>query len=55
MYIYILAKASLVYILETDPRVIEGVYEIRFADDAKLRFNACPAATHRLAVCREAE
>jgi hypothetical protein len=42
---YILAKAGLANILETD------IYEIRFADDGKLLFNASQAATLLLAVC----
>jgi hypothetical protein len=51
---YILSIADIANILGTGPRMVEDVYEIHFADDAKLRFNTPPAGTHRLAVCCEA-
>jgi hypothetical protein len=50
---YILTKAGIGNILATEPRVTEDVYEIRFTYDVKLRFNAQPAGTHRLAMCYE--
>jgi hypothetical protein len=50
---FILSKAGIPNILDTESRVGDA-YEIRFADNAKLRFNAPPAGTHRLAVCHEA-
>jgi hypothetical protein len=51
---FILNRAGIPNILDTDSRVGPDVYDIRFADNAKLRFNAPPAGTHRLAVCPEA-
>ncbi|PNF35906.1 hypothetical protein B7P43_G08569 [Cryptotermes secundus] len=51
---YILTLAGIPNILSTDCRVGSDTYEIRFAEDAKLRFNAPPAGTHRLAICFEA-
>jgi hypothetical protein len=51
---FILTKAGVPNILSTEARV-EGVpNELRFADDAKLRFQESPAGTHRMAVCYEA-
>jgi hypothetical protein len=51
---FILERAGIPHILSTESRIQGDVYEIRFADDAKLRFSAPPAGTHRLAVCYEA-
>jgi hypothetical protein len=51
---FILTKAGIPNILSTDSRVGADAYEVRFAEDAKLRFNAPSAGTHRLAVCFEA-
>jgi hypothetical protein len=51
---FVLSRAGIPNILKTESRAGSDVYEIRFADDAKLRFNAPPAGTHRLAVCYEA-
>jgi hypothetical protein len=51
---FILERAGIPNILPTEARLTRDVYEIRFADDAKLRFNTPPAGTHRLAICYEA-
>jgi hypothetical protein len=51
---FVLTIAGIPNILETENRVGPDAYELRFADDAKLRFNAPPAGTHRLAICFEA-
>lgn len=51
---FILRQAGIPNILETESRVGPDAYELRFADDAKLRFQAPPAGTHRMAVCHEA-
>jgi hypothetical protein len=50
---FVLAQEGVPNVLATDSRVSGDIYELRFADDAKLRFNAPPAGTHRLAVCYE--
>jgi hypothetical protein len=51
---FILTKAGIPNILETESRVGSDVYEIMFGDDFKLKFRALPAGTDRLAVCHEA-
>ena len=51
---FILSQAGITNILETESGVGVDAYVIQFADDAKLRFNAPPAGTHRMAVCHEA-
>jgi hypothetical protein len=51
---FILSRADIPNILTTERRCSDDVYEIRFAEDAKLRFRAPPAGTHRMAVCHEA-
>jgi hypothetical protein len=51
---YVLSKAGIPNILPTLPRATDVIHDLRFADDARLRFNASPAGTHRLAVCYEA-
>jgi hypothetical protein len=51
---FILSRAGIPNILDTDSRLGPDVGELRFADNAKLRFNALPAGTQRLAVCHEA-
>jgi hypothetical protein len=51
---YVLEVAGIPNILPTFPRATNVTYELKFSDDARLRFNAPPAGTHRMAVCFEA-
>jgi hypothetical protein len=51
---YLLSQAGIPNILPTESRASDITYELKFADDARLRFGSAPAGTHRLAVCYEA-
>jgi hypothetical protein len=51
---YVLEVAGIPNILPAFPRATNVIYELKFSDDARLRFNAPPAGTHRMAVCFEA-
>jgi hypothetical protein len=50
---FVLERANIPSILPTEPRAVEAEFELRFADDAQLRFSAPPAGTHRMNVCFE--
>jgi hypothetical protein len=51
---FVLQKAGIPNILDTEAIAFLGSNEIQMTDDAKLRFNAPPAGTQKMAVCYEA-
>jgi hypothetical protein len=51
---FVLSEAGIPNILPTTQRTTTTMYDLKFADDDRVRFGSTPAGTHRLAVCYEA-